>query len=78
MSDVELKKELIQRINSIQDRSFLNAIKTILDSKSQSEVLILSPEQKSEIQASIEDVENGKFISQSELDKEFEEWLNEK
>ena len=33
MNTIELKQELIQRISSIEDIDFLNALKTILDYK---------------------------------------------
>ena len=49
MTAIELKKLLIHRIEEIDDEAFLNAIKTILDSKSQSQTLNLSNEQRSEI-----------------------------
>jgi len=46
MTAIELKKLLVHRIAEINDESFLNAIKTILDSKSQSQILMLTKEQR--------------------------------
>ncbi len=76
MRTVELKKLLIHRITEINDESFLNAIKTILDSKAQ--VLKLTNEQKDEISESREEFELELYIEQVELDKEFDKWLNVK
>ena len=76
MRTIELKKLLIHRITEIDDESFLNAIKTILDSKAQ--VLKLTNEQKDEISESREEFELGLYIEQVELDKEFDKWLNVK
>lgn len=76
MTAIELKKLLIHRIAEINDVSFLNAIKTILDTKSQSQTIILTSEQLNEIQESRKEIEQGLFIEQVELDKEFNKWLS--
>ncbi len=76
MTTINLKKHLIQRISEINDTAFLEAIKTILDTKST--VLKLTPEQRKEIRQSQEQVNQGLFISQAELDEEFEKWESEK
>ena len=76
MRAIELKKMLIHRIAEINDEPFLNAIKTILDSKTQNQVLNLTDQQQHEISLSKSDIEQGMFIQQAELDKEFNKWLN--
>jgi hypothetical protein len=76
MKAIELKKMLIHKIAEINDESFLNAIKTILDSKTQSQVLTLTEKQRKEISESKNDIKQGLFIQQAELDKEFNKWLN--
>ena len=75
MTAIELKKLLISRIAEINDVSFLNAIKIILDSKIQSYTLSLTEEQRKEIKKSKKEIEQGLFIEQTELDKEFNKWL---
>jgi len=76
MTTIELKKELIHRIAEIDDVSFLNAIKTILDSKIQFHTISLTAEQRYEIEESKKEIEKGLFIEQDELDKEFNKWLS--
>lgn len=76
MTAIELKKLLIHRIAEINDVSFFNAIMTILDTKTQSQTIKLTPEQRNEIQESRKEVEQGLFIEQVELDKEFNKWLS--
>jgi hypothetical protein len=71
MTAIELKKILIHRIAEIEDESFLNAIKTILDSKSQSKHISLSHNQKKEIAESKNQIEQGLLIEQDELNNEF-------
>lgn len=76
MTALELKKLLMHRIAEINDVSFLNAIKTILDTKSQSQTITLTSEQRYEIQESKKEIKQGLFIEQVELDKEFNKWLS--
>ena len=78
MTTLQLKKILINQINKIDDVSFLNEIRSILDSKSKQQILKLTPEQRKEINASKKEIDNGIFIEQSELDKEITRWANEK
>jgi hypothetical protein len=76
MTAIELKKILVQRIAEINDISFLKAVKVILDSKTETEVLMLSPEQRDEILKSRNEIEKGLFIDQDKLDKEISKWAN--
>lgn len=78
MTAIELKNVLIHRIAEINDVSFLQAIKTILDSKTEAKTLTLTLEQRDEIMASKKEIEKGLFISHEELDKEVSEWLSAK
>jgi predicted transcriptional regulator len=78
MTTIELKKQLINRISEIDDESFLQAIKTILDSKTQSQVITLTNAQRQEIDESKKQVEAGEFIGQDELDQKFNQWKSAK
>ena len=78
MTAIELKTILIHRISEINDISFLQAIKTILDSKTEAGVLKLSSEQLEEIIASKKEIEKSLFIDNDELDKDFTKWVNSK
>ena len=78
MSTTELKNALIQRISEIQDKSFLEAIRTILDARAESKTLYLTPEMTNEIMASKKEIEKGLYIENNLLEKEVEEWLQEK
>ena len=78
MTTFELKNLLIHRISEISDVSFLEAIKTILDSKSESNILSLTIEQRDEILASKKEIEQGLFIENTALEKEIDGWLSAK
>jgi hypothetical protein len=76
MTAIELKTLLIHRISEINDISFLKAIKTILDSKTDSGVIQLTPDQLDDIIASKKEIEKGLFIENNLLNKEVKQWLN--
>jgi len=78
METLELKNDLIQKIEAINDISFLEAIKTILDAKTEMTTLALTDEQLHEIIISKKEIEHGLFIEQGELEKEIKGWLKEK
>jgi hypothetical protein len=78
MTTIALKKLLINRIAEIDDVPFLNALKTILDTKTQTQTLSLTPEQRFEIIESQKEIKSGLFVEQVELDKEFNKWLSGK
>ena len=78
MTMLELKNILIHRISEINDIRFLEAIKTILDEKAEDTILVLSDEQKQEIIQSRNEIKNGLFLSNEELDEEIQAWLKAK
>ncbi len=78
MTKIELQNLLIHRISEISDISFLEAIKTILDSKSEAAVLPLTAEQRDEIFASKREIEQGLSIENTVLEDEIAGWLKAK
>jgi hypothetical protein len=76
MTAIELKTLLMHKISEINDISFLKALNTILDSKTESGVIQLSQDQINDIMDSKKEIENGLFIESNALDKEVRQWLN--
>lgn len=76
MTTIELKKVLIHRITEINDVSFLKAMKTILESKTKTEVISLTTEQRNEIIESKKEIEQGFYIEHEVLDKKVSSWLS--
>ena len=77
MSTLELKNILIHKIASINDEAFLNAIRTIIDAKTESTIYKTSVEQKMKIQEGIEQIENGKYFTNEQVESEIDKWLEE-
>ena len=78
MTKIELQNLLIHRISEINDLSFLEAIKTILDLKSEAAVLPITVEQRDEILASKKEIEQGLSIENTVLEDEIAGWLKAK
>ena len=76
MTTIELKKVLIHLITEINDISFLKALKTILESKTETEVLSLTAEQQNEIIESRKEIEQGLYIEHELLDEKVSKWLS--
>ena len=76
MTAIQLKTLLIHRISEINDVTFLKALKTILDSKTESGVIQLTQEQLDDIVASKKEIEQGLFIENNAFEKEVKQWLN--
>lgn len=73
MSTIELKNILKSRINCITDNDFLNALNTILESKTR-DIIILSEEQKLAIKKSQKEYLEGNYIENETLIKEIQKW----
>jgi len=78
MTTVELKNILIHRIAGINDKSFLNAIKTIVDTKTESIVYKTTPEQQVRIKEGREQIARGEYFTNEQVEMEIDEWLSHK
>ena len=76
MTAIELKTLLIHRISEINDVSFLKALKTILDTKTETGIIQLTQDQLDDIMVSKKEIEQGLCIENSVLDTEVCQWLN--
>lgn len=75
----KIRNELIDKILSIQNKDFLEALDKLVSSTvSQDQLVNLSKEQKMMLEMSEEDIKNGRLVSQEEMVKRNLEWLNEK
>jgi Holliday junction resolvasome RuvABC ATP-dependent DNA helicase subunit len=76
MTTQELKHKIIYKVNSIKDDDLLIEVMTLLEEKEEStEIHRLSTNHKKAIYKAIEEIENGKFITNEQSNKEIKEWL---
>jgi hypothetical protein len=78
MSTIELRQIISERLLQINDESFLNALKTIVESKISSGIYQLSEYEKERIFLAREDLKNGQTISHENLQIEIDQWFSEK
>lgn len=78
MRTVELRHIISEQLSHIEDISFLNALKTIIDSKIAQEVYALNDYEKRRIETTRQQLKNEQTISHDELQSEVDKWLNTK
>ena len=78
MKTAELKDIIVHRIAGIDDKSFLSAINTIIEAKSESTVYKTTPEQRQRIQEAREQIAKGDFLTNKEVEMEIDKWIKEK
>jgi predicted transcriptional regulator len=77
MTSIDLKTKLIEIINEIDDVEFLEAIKTILDTRSGNQYT-LSDKQKEGIEEGRQQIKEGNFLKNSDVFSELNEWIKKK
>jgi predicted transcriptional regulator len=78
MSTAELKNLLIHRIAAINDKTLLDAIKALIDTKSEQPIYQTTPEQRRSIEEGQAQIERGEYLTNDQVEKEIDQWLKEK
>ena len=78
MTTIELKNILFHKIAAINDISFLNAIKTLVDTKSETIIYKTTAEQRAKIEIGIDQIKNGNYYTNEQVESEMNKWLKEK
>lgn len=74
----KIRNELIDKILTIENKDFLEALDKLISSSAPSSGTVqLTKEQKEMLEMSENDIENDQLISQDAMDKRNLEWLNE-
>ena len=78
MTTFELKCILYQKIAEINDKSFLAAINTIIESKSLSPIYKTNSIQQQKVEEGRVQINTGKSFTDIEVENELNKWLKEK
>ena len=78
MTTIELKDILIHKIAAINNKSFLAAMNTIIDTKSEKLIYRTTPEQRQRIKEGQEQLARGESLSNDQVEAEIDKWLSEK
>ncbi len=71
---IQLKNNLISRIQNSNDLNFLRALQTIFDSSEQS-LFEINEQQEESIQIGRKEIKEGKFKEHKQVMSEMKEWL---
>ncbi len=74
MNTAELKNILKLRIDFINDKKFLSALNTLIESKTEN-IIVLTKEQKKIINQSQKEYSEGNFSTNDVVNEEMEKWL---
>ena len=77
MTTIELKDILVHKIAAINDKSFLAAMNTIIDTKSEKLIYKTTPEQRQAIKEGQDQLARGESFSNDQVETEIDKWLNE-
>jgi guanylate kinase len=77
MDTKAIKKEIIDRIILFDDQDFLEEINQLLQSRQSEKYIEISSELEEKLKHASNQISQGIFTEQDELDKAVEEWLNE-
>jgi len=76
MTEIELKKRLIGKINRTKNKEILEEMyRLILNEEADNTVYVLSSEQNDAIEEAQKQYKNGQFLKSEEADKKIDEWL---
>jgi hypothetical protein len=75
MSTIELQQIINGYVSHITDKSFLSALKTIIETKIAEDVYILQDAEKERVQIGREELREHKTISHNDLQKEVDAWF---
>lgn len=76
MLSKEMKKQLIDKIQSTDDDNLLEEVYRILEVSTQEvDMIMLTDDQKTRIDKGIRDIEEGRFLTNDEANREIDEWL---
>lgn len=78
MTTVELKNILMHKIAGISDKSFLAAIKTIIEAKYNTTIYKTTPEQRKRIKEGRSQIAKGECFTNEQVEIEIDKWLSEK
>ena len=77
MTEIELKKRLIEKIQHTQDERILEEAYRLLEMESEDiNVYRLNDEHKKAIAEARKQIKNGQFLTEGQANKEIDEWLN--
>ena len=77
MAVIELKNQIKNRIESVNDEYLLEEILNLIDFESEkAEIYIIPPDHQKELAISLEQMKNGDTISNEDVNAKVQKWLS--
>ena len=77
-AELQLKLDVINKITELKEIRVIREMKKLLDFELDEDVFVLSKQQENRIAEARKEYANGEISSNEEVNKEIEQWLNEK
>ncbi len=77
-AELQLKLDVINKITELKEIRVIREIKKLLDFELDENAFVLSKQQENRIAEARKEYANGEISSNEEVNKEIEQWLNEK
>ena len=77
-AELQLKLDVINKITELKEIRVIREIKKLLDFELDEDFFLLSKQQENRIAEARKEYANGEISSNEEVNKEIEQWLNEK
>lgn len=77
-AELQLKLDVINKITELKEIRVIREIKKLLDFELDEDVFALSKQQENRIAEARKEYANGEISSDEEVNKDIEQWLNEK
>jgi hypothetical protein len=78
MRTVEIRKKLIEEINLSSNKNLLKEMYNFLNHDNEADLYKLSNAQKAAIEEGRDQIKNGQFLTNEQVNRDIEEWLKEK
>ena len=75
MTEMELKKKLIGKINQTKNNEILEEMFRLILNEESDNIYELSSEQKNAVEEAQNQYKNGQFLKSEQADKKIDEWL---
>lgn len=73
----KLKDNLIEEIKNSKNKELLEEIYQVLKDNENTDMVILSDDQIKSIENAQNEIKEGKYFTQEQVDKEFDKWIEE-
>lgn len=76
MSTIELKNKVLKKIETVNEDYLLEEVLALIEFETNPEPVKLTDDQKAAVDVAREQIKNGEYYTNDEVEKEIDQWLN--